>query len=94
MVQELLFDAHDADHVEQILDRSRYLVLDQSVLFYDVVLQIQILKSFNHFLDLATHLRSVLVLEGFDSADDVAAPLCKVLVFIHGAPVTVTGKEL
>ena len=80
--------------MHQVVDRALDLVLDERVLLHDVVLELQILKSLDHLLDLATHLRRILVLEVFDSGRDLLTPLRQVLIDVFAAPVTVSSEEL
>jgi len=94
MGQELLLDAHDADHMHQVLDRTGYLVRNEGVIFDNIVLQLQVFERLDHLLDLAAHLRRVFVLELLDSNHDIAAPFRQVLILVFATPVTVAGKEL
>lgn len=74
MIEELFFDAHDSDHVHEVVDCALDLVLNQGVLLDDVVLQLEVFESLNHFLDFAADLGCVLVLKVFDTGDDLSTP--------------------
>lgn len=66
MLQELLLDPHDAYHVHQVVNRPLDFVLDESVFLDNVVLELQIFKSLDHFLDFPADLCGIFVLKVFD----------------------------
>lgn len=94
MLKELFLDAHDSYHMHEIGDSALNFVLNQSVLLDDVVLQLEVFKCFDHLLNPAADLRSVLVFKVFDTGNNLATPGGEVFIRVLATPITVAGEEL